>query len=257
MKWRNSIRLLLLAVITISLMMSGTRPMYAASSWEAALSGIDAMYDGLTAVQTLVKQESLEISALRKKNNDALAAINAKLKAIDQATITRLTQESESLQRKHASLLEEYKSLGKQVSAAKIRKDKKSADLLELKRNQLKPAATAASAEIKAKKDALAAAKKAKAAKVKVVKDALAPVQTLKKQITAENKSVAAARKHLSAADKRYKASVKRGDAIVAALELKIVYDQTKTIHTSLTKVYDWEKQISRTITNASAKLPK
>lgn len=256
MKWRNSIRLLLLAVITISLMMSGTRPMYAASSWEAALSGIDAMYDGLTAVQTLVKQESLEISALRKKNNDALAAINAKLKAIDQATITRLTQESESLQRKHASLLEEYKSLGKQVSAAKIRKDKKSADLLELKRNQLKPAATAASAEIKAKKDALAAAKKAKAAKVKVVKDALAPVQTLKSRSPPKT-NPSPPREHLSAADKRYKASVKRGDAIVAALELKIVYDQTKTIHTSLTKVYDWEKQISRTITNASAKLPK
>lgn len=256
MKW-SSIKLLLLAAITISLMLSGTRPMYAASSWEAALDGIDAMYDGLTAVQTLVKQESLEISALRKKNNDALAAMNAKLKAIDQATITRLTQESESLQRKHASLLNEYKSLGKQISEAKKRKDKKTADLLELKRNKLKPSATAASAEIKAKKDALAAAKKAKSAKVQAVKDLLAPVQSLKKQITAENKSVAAARKHLSAADKRYKASVKRGDAVVAALELKTVYDHTKAIHTSLTKVYVWEKQISRHITNASAKLPK
>ncbi|MDU4696882.1 MULTISPECIES: hypothetical protein [Paenibacillus] len=256
MKWRMSIKLLLLAVITCSLMLGGNRPMYAASAWDAALDGIDAMYDGLTAVQTLVKQESLEISALRKKNNDALAAIHAKLKTIDQATITRLTQESESLQRKHASLLEEYKSLGKQAAAAKKRKDKKSAELLELRRNQIKPSATAAAAEIKAKKDLLAAAKKAKTAKAKVVKDALVPVQTLKKQITAENKSVAAARKHLSAADKRYKASVKRGDAIGAALELKTVYDQTKAIHTSLTKVYDWEKQIARLITVASAKLP-
>jgi predicted nucleic acid-binding Zn-ribbon protein len=255
-KWRKSVRLLLFAVIASSLVLCVNRPANAAGSWDAALDGIDVVYDGLTVVQTLVKQESAEISALRKKNNDALSALNAKIKAIDQTAVTRLTQESESLQRKHASLLEQYASLGKQVTAAKKRKDKKSADLLELKRNQLKPSALAAAAEIKAKKEALAAAKKTKAAKAKVVKDALIPVQTLKKQITAENKSVAAARKHLSAADKRYKASVKRGDAIVAALELKTVYDQTQAIHASLTKVYDWEKKIAQALSLASTKLP-
>lgn len=84
--------------------------------------------------------------------------------------------EAETLQREHASLLEQYSALGKQVTAAKKRKDSKAADLLELKRNKLKPSATAASAEIKAKKDALAAAKKVTAGKKKIVKDALAPV---------------------------------------------------------------------------------
>lgn len=256
MNWRQPVKMTLLAVIVLSMMLGGHRPVAAASSWDAALDGIDAVYDGLTAVQTLVKQESLEISALRKKNNNALSALNAKIKTIDQAAVARLTQETEALQRKHAPLLEQYASLSKQVTAAKKRKDKKSADLLELKRNRLKPSATAAAAEIKAKKESLAAAKKSKAAKAKVVKDALAPVQTLKKQITAENKSVAAARKHLSAADKRYKASVKRGDAIVAALELKTVYDQTKAIHNSLTKVHEWERKIAQYITQAAAKLP-
>ncbi|WP_336244899.1 hypothetical protein [Paenibacillus rhizolycopersici] len=256
MNWRQPMKMSLLAVIMLSMMLGGNRQLVAASSWDAALDGIDAVYDGLTAVQTLVKQESLEISALRKKNNDALSALNAKIRAIDQTTVTRLTQETEALQRKHAPLLEQYASLGKQVTAAKKRKDKKSADMLELKRNQLKPASTSASAEIKAKKEALSAAKKSKTAKAKVVKDALVPVQTLKKRITAENKSVAAARKHLSAADKRYKASVKRGDAIVAALELKTVYDQTKAIHASLTKVYEWERQIAQNVTLAAAKLP-
>lgn len=257
MKWRQPVKMAFAAAIAFSLLVGGGRYMQAASSWDAALDGIDAVYDGLTAVQTLVKQESLEISALRKKNNDALSALNAKIRLIDQTVVTRLAQESEALQRKHAPLLEQYASLGKQAADAKKRKDKKSADLLELKRNKLKPSATAASAEIKAKKETLAAAKKSKTAKAKVVKDALVPVQTLKKQITAENKSVAAARKHLSAADKRYKSSVKRGDAILAALELKAVYDQTKAIHASLTKVYAWEKQVAQLITAASAKLPK
>ncbi len=255
-KWRKSVKMLLFAAIAFSMVLCANRQANAAASWDAALDGIDAVYDGLTAVRTLVKQESAEITALRKKNNDALSALNAKIRAIDQAPVTRLTQESEALQRKHAALLEQYASLGKQVAAAKKRKDKKSADLLELKRNRLKPSATAAAAEIKAKKESLAAAKKTKAAKAKAVKDALAPVQALKKQITAENKSVAAARKHLSAADKRYKASVKRGDAMVAALVLKTVYDQTKAVHASLTKVYEWEKKIAQMITLANTKLP-
>ncbi|MGG6311082.1 hypothetical protein [Paenibacillus macerans] len=254
--WRK-FRSSLLVFGMLVLLLCGTAQAKPADSWNAAWDGIDAVYDGLTMVQSLVKQESAEITALRKRNNEQLSAINAKVKAIDRPLLDRLAAEGESLQRKHAALLENYSSLGKQVTAAKKRKDNKAADLLELKRNQLKPAATAAAAEIKAKKDALAAAKKATAGKAKIVKDALIPVQTLKKQITAENKTIAAVRKVLSAADKRYKSSVKQGDAVGALLELKTVSDQTNQVHASLKKVYEWEKKIAQTLASAATKLPK
>ncbi|WP_018752817.1 hypothetical protein [Paenibacillus sanguinis] len=225
-------------------------------AWDAALNSIDALYDGLTAVQAGVKLQSAEVTALRKNNNEKLSVIKAKIKSIDQPLITRLSQESAGLQRKHASLLDQYTALGKQATAARKRKDKKKVDLLELKRNKLKPSATAASSEIKAKKAALAAAKKSAAAKAKIVKDALVPVQNLKKQITAKNKVIAAARKQLAAANKRYKSNVKAGDAVGAMINLKSVYDQTSQVHISLKQVYEWENKIAKSLAAAAAKLP-
>ncbi len=257
MKMRKQMRNLLLVIMILPFMFLGSVQVRAADSWEAAWSGIDAVYDGLTAVQAVVKQESVLITELRKNNNAELKTVNAKVKAIDKTLITRLSAEAETVQRKHASLLEQYSNLGKQITAAGKAKNTKSADLLKLKRNKLKPSVTSAKAEIKAKKDALTAAKKAASAKAKIVKEALAPVQTFKKQITAENKTMAAAKKSVTAANKRYRASVKLGDAIGAVSGLKEAYDQTSKIHASQQKVYEWEKKISQTISSAAAKLPK
>ncbi|WP_059053008.1 hypothetical protein [Paenibacillus senegalimassiliensis] len=257
MKYKPMIRLNVLFLSMLLLMSAPeVQAAKAGEGWDSALNSIDTLYDGLTAVQAGVKLQSAEVTALRKSNNERLSALKARIKAIDQPLITRLTQESEGLQRKHASLLDQYNALGKQATAARKRKDKKAVDLFELRRNKLKPSATAASSEIKAKKAALAAAKKAAAAKAKMVKDALVPVQNLKKQITAENKVIAAARKRLAAADKRYKAAVKSGDAVSAIVELKTVYDQTRQVHTSLKTVHDWESKIAKSLTAATAKLP-
>lgn len=257
MKRKPIIRLNVLFLSMLLLMSApGVQAAKGGEAWDTALNSIDALYDGLTAVQAGVKLQSAEVATLRKSNNERLAAIKMKIKAIDQPLIRRLQQESEGLQRKHASVLEQYAALGKQATAARKRKDKKAVDLLELKRNKLKPSATAASSQIKAKKTALAAAKKSAAAKAKIVKDALIPVQNLKKQITAENKVIAAARKQLTAANKRYKAAVKAGDAVGAIAELKAVYDQTSQVHASLKQVYEWESHIAKSLTAAAAKLP-
>ncbi|MGZ7441608.1 hypothetical protein [Paenibacillus sp. TH7-28] len=257
MKMRKQMRNLLLVIMILPIMLLGNVQVQAADSWDAAWSGIDAVYDGLTAVQAVVKQESASITVLRKKNNADLKAVNDKVKAIDKTLISRLAAEAETVQRKHAALLEQYSNLGKQITAAGKAKNTKSADLLKLKRNKIKPAVTSAKAEIKAKKDALTAAKKAASAKAKTVKEALAPVQTIKKQVTAENKTIAATKKSVTAANKRYKASVKLGDAIGAVSGLKEVYDQTNKIHASQQKIFEWEKKISQTISSAAAKLPK
>ncbi|GJM69356.1 hypothetical protein HMSSN036_15720 [Paenibacillus macerans] len=152
MKMRKQMRSLLLVIMILPFMFLGSVQVRAADSWEAAWSGIDAVYDGLTAVQAVVKQESALITELRKKNNTELKTVNAKVKAIDKTLISRLSAEAETVQRKHASLLEQYSNLGKQITAAGKAKKTKSADLLKLKRNKLKPSVTSAKAEIKAKK---------------------------------------------------------------------------------------------------------
>ncbi|WP_054955095.1 hypothetical protein [Paenibacillus dakarensis] len=245
-------------LLTISLVFA-IRPHYAAASstgWDEALKNIDQLYDSLVVLETsnkLVKQQTLE---LRKQNNDKLKAINERIKLIDKVRIDNLNEDVLLAQKKHAPLLTEYDDLGKKAAAARKSKNTKSALMYDLKRNRIKGSAAAARQEIKGKKDALAAVKKQASAKSKVVKDALLPVQSLKKQITAENKKIADANKVRISADKRYKAAIKQGNAITAALELKLITGELSRIQAFQKKIFEWEGSIRNTIRLAESKLP-
>ncbi|MDO3410316.1 hypothetical protein QWJ34_11135 [Saccharibacillus sp. CPCC 101409] len=253
---RRFVPLLLSLCLVLPLFALPERTASAADAWVSALSGIDTMYDGYTALETANKIEKLEIQALRKDSAERLKSVNATVKTIDKAKIEKLAAAAAALQTKHAALLKQYSDLGKQASEARKRKDKKSADLLDLKRNNLKPSVEAAKLEIKNAKEALAAAKKQAAAKAKTVKDALVQVAAFKKQVTAENKSIAAFNKTRAASYKRYRSAVKSGNAITAAAELTLMYNQLGKIHGSQQKIYGWEKQIASAIKAAAGKLP-
>lgn len=229
----------------------------AADRWDTALAHIDTVYDDVAALKVTMLSETEYIQEQRTKNNDALKLVNVKINAIDVEWIKKLQIELDQTLRKHTPLIEQYTTLSKQATAAKQNKNKKLADLLDLKRNKLRTSVEAARNDVKAKKSALSTAKKNRATKVRVVKDALAPVQVFKKKITAENKAIAAIRQIYSAAEKSYKASVKQGNAVTAAADITLMYEQMVIIHTSLQKVYDWEKQISQTIVIAESKLPE
>lgn len=245
------------AACLLSLLFGPFASTASADSWNAALTSVDRIYDGKTALETLIKLEKQETQALRKRNDEDLKAINAAVKNIDKGKIDQLKAAADQAVAKHTPLLNEYTNLGKQITAAKKNKDKKTADLLELKRGKLKPAQEAARLEIKNKKAALTAAKQAAAAKAKLVKDALAPVTVSRKQITEENKLIAAANKKRSAADKLYKAAVKQGNAITAATQIALIYNELGKIHASQQKIRNWEKQVTAALNTARAKLPK
>ncbi|NGZ77112.1 coiled-coil domain-containing protein [Saccharibacillus alkalitolerans] len=248
--------LLLSLILAVSLALPQGSTHAAGDAWASALSGIESLYDGYTALETANKIEKLDIQSLRKDSAERLKAVNAAVKGIDKSKIDRLAAEAAALKTKHAALIAQYGDLGRQAAEARKRKDKKNADLLDLKRNKLKPSVDAAKLEIKSAKEALDGAKKQAAAKAKTVKDALAPVAALKKQVTAENKTIAAFNKTRAASYKRYRASVKAGNAITAAAEITLMYAQLGKIHASQQKIYGWEKQISAAIKSAAAKLP-
>lgn len=229
----------------------------ATDRWDTALVQVDMVYDDVATLKVTTSSETKRIQDQRTKNNALLKQLNVKITAIDVEWIKKLQLEADQTRKKHTPLLEQYTTLSKQASAAKKNKNKKLADLLDLKRNKLRASVEAARNDIKAKNAALSIAKKHRATKVKVVKDALAPVQVYKKKITAENKTIAAIKQIYSAAEKRYRASVKQGNAITAAADITLMYEQMVIIHTSLQKVDDWEKQIAQTIVIAESKLPK
>lgn len=251
--WRGFVEF----VILLTLLTTNVSQANAASDWDNALDDINAIHGEYTALQGVIKADSLKIQKLRKENNDTLKAVNVQLLAIDQVLLSRLKTETEAVRKKHAPLLEQYSTLSKQYTAAKKAGDTKSATLYDLKRNKLKSAVTTARAEIKAKVDALAAAQKATAAQTKPTKDALSPIAAIKKQIVAGNKNLAAAQKSRTEADARYKAAVKQGNAITAAAELKLSYSQMGKIHTMQLTLYSWEQTIALALRTAESKLPK
>ncbi|AIQ29182.1 MULTISPECIES: hypothetical protein [unclassified Paenibacillus] len=229
----------------------------AASDWDSALEEIHNLYSAYTELQVVLKSEIQRNQELRKQNNTALTAVNAKLQSTDAAQLAKLRAAAEAMQKKHAPVLEQYTSLGKQAAAARKANNLKSATLLEIKRNKLKPAAIAARAEVKVTTSALAEAKSLAAARNKPAKDALAPIANLKKQITAQNKLYSAMQAERSEADKRYKAAVKAGDATNAAAAMKLSYSKMGEIRTMTGRMYSWEQQISTALRSAELKLPK
>ncbi|MGM1049724.1 MAG: hypothetical protein ACQEXX_26815 [Bacillota bacterium] len=249
-----------LVILTLCFLLLVARPPYVEASntgWDAALTSIEQLHDSFTALELANKQDKQQIQVLRKQNNDKLKEINSKVQLIDKVKLDKLKTEVDQTQKKYAPLLAEYTDLGKKATEARKRKDRKSVLLYDLKRNRIKASANAARQEIKLKRDALTAAKKQAAAKAKIVKDALVPVQTLKKQITAENKKITDINKNKVAANKRYKTAVKQGDAVKAAAELKRIVDDVNQIHALQKKIFEWERNIRSTIHAAEAKLSK
>ncbi|MCQ4088267.1 hypothetical protein [Saccharibacillus sp. JS10] len=249
------IPLLLVAVFTLSVVPSAHAevPDY---KWTAALSGIDTLYDGYTALETTNKLEKQRIQSLRKDNTTRLQTVNAAIKNIDKSKIDTLAATVKNLKDRHAPLLDQYRNLGKQISEARKRKDKKNADLLDLTRNKLKPSVEAAKLAIKQAETQLSTAKSQAKNKVQIVKDTLMPVSNLKKQITAENKSITSFNKTRSASYKRYRSAVKSGNAITAVAEITMMITQLRNVHKSQQIIYSWEQQISSAIQSATNKLP-
>ncbi len=226
------------------------------TAWAAALSALDTAYDGYTALETVNKLEKMEIQSLRKDSASRLKIVHDAIRRIGRSDADRLQARIAALKSRHAPLLEQYRELGRQAAEARKSKNKKRVDLLDLKRNNLKPSVQAARLEIQTAQQELAAAKKQAAAKAKLLRDALAPAAACKQQVTAENKSIAAFNKTRTAAYKRYRSAVKQGSAMTAAAELTLMYDQLGRIHASQQRILGWEKQIAAAIRVAAAKLP-
>lgn len=251
--WRRAASLLMVLAILL-----GNHPLPAAAAdWDSALEEIHNLYGDYTGLQETMKSEISRNQTLRKQNIADLSAINSQLKSMNSSLLSRLKSEAEAMKKKHAPLLEQYTSLGKQASAARKAGNLKAATTLDLKRNKLKAAANAARVEIKGKTAALAEARVATSISVKPAKEALAPVQGLRKQITAQSKKVSELQALRSEADKRYRAAVRTGDAVTAAAEMKLSYAKMSEIRSMLQQIYSGEQKISAALRSAEPKIPK
>ncbi|NUU64096.1 hypothetical protein [Paenibacillus agri] len=229
----------------------------ATSDWDMALERISNLYNDYSALQENITLNTGILQKLRKQNNDELKAIQGKLKSTDQVLIDNLKLQADAVRKKHAPLLEKYKTLGQQAAAARKAKDLKNAAVLDLQRNKLKTAVAAAQAEIKAKSEALALARKQTTDKTQPARETLAAISALRKETTSGNKELTAAQRLRTEAHKRYQAGMKQGDAPGAAAGMETSFAQMKIVQALQLKLIGWEKQISALLRAAELKLPK
>ncbi|MFC3748617.1 hypothetical protein [Paenibacillus sp. GCM10012306] len=229
----------------------------ATSDWDMALERISNLYNDYSTLQENITQNTGTLQKLRKQNNDDLKAIQGKLKSTDQAQIDNLKLQVDAARKKHAPLLEKYNTLGQQATAARNAKDPKTAAVLDLQRNKLKAAATAAQAEIKAKSAALTTARKQTTDKTQPARETIAAISALRKVATTGSKELTAAQRLRAEAHKRYQTGMKQGDAPAAAAGMETSFAQMKIIQALQLKLIGWEKQISTLLRTAELKLPK
>lgn len=228
----------------------------AANGWDEALEGINAVYDETAALRASVETQTKTVTALRTANNAGLKDLREQVGRYDSARLTKLKAADAAVKSKHAKLVAEYASLGKQLKAAKEAKQEKQAAMLNLKRNKLKPAYTSARTEMQTAAGAYTSAKKQTAAKLAPVTEALAKVTQLKKRITEKNKEIAGVRKQRVDSDKQLKAAVKAGDAVAALKELRALRSHFTRLRDQQAVVLGWEKEIAALLQTAHAKFP-
>lgn len=229
----------------------------AGSPWDTALERVKNVYGDYAAMQEQVKLDHSRIQHLRKANQDLWKEIKKKLGRMDQVRLDRLKQGAEAARKQHAPLLEKFKTLGEQRTAARQAKDLKSAAILELQYNKLRPSVAKARAEIKSAAEAYTAARKETVSRIQPVKDLLSSAAAIRKESSTVSKELGAAEKLRTAAYKRYQAAVKQGDANGAAEGLETAFTQLKNVSNLQQKLMNLEKQIAALLRSAESKLPK
>ncbi|MFF2907273.1 hypothetical protein [Paenibacillus sp. NPDC057934] len=229
----------------------------AASDWDMALERISNLYNDYSAVQENITLNTGTLQKLRKQNNDELKVIQGKLKSTGQVQIDNLKLQVDAARNKHAPLLEKYKTLGQQAAAARKAKDLKNAAVLDLQRNKLKAAVSAAQAEIKAKSETLAVVRKQTTDKTQPARETLAAISALRKETATGNRELTVAQRLRTEAHKRYQAGMKQGDAHAAADGMETSFAKMKIVQALQLKLIGWEKQISTLLRAAELKLPK
>ncbi len=226
-----------------------------AADQSSTMAGIDTLYDTITALERVLELQNVQIRALRQQNNAQLKSVQERIRNLDMNRLATMKSALQQLENKVAPLFKRYTDLSSKIAAARKKKDNRSVQSLLLERNAIQSQVDAARIELKNKRAELATARKTSTHRKQQLRSLLQPVQTLKKQITAENKAITSAWKIRTASRKSYHAAVRQGNPVTAFAHLTVVYKQLSQVQTSRQKVYSWEQQITRTIQSVTAQV--
>ncbi|WP_051318562.1 hypothetical protein [Cohnella thermotolerans] len=239
-------------------------PVSTKAAWDKAVANADSaqgtkmrgLYADLVSLQQQENGLDAKIKTMHYSNAEALTVTRNNIKQINAAQLSSLQAKAKETRARYQPLLDKYKQLNQQISAARALGSKEVKALLQTQADLLKPAVQAARDEIKKRDEAYKAAKEATAKIAKTIRTTLADIDTFKVKISAEKSSVTAAKTAISPLSKSFAQSIKKGDAKSAAASLSSLLTLYRQLTNHKEKIYGYEQSIAGIIAKAKRQFP-
>ncbi|MBB6637445.1 hypothetical protein [Cohnella thailandensis] len=208
------------------------------------------------SLQTQEESMDAKIQALHYSNEEELTVTKNKIKTIRAAKIASLEAKVKKTEESYRPLLDKYKLLTQQISAAGTIGSKTLKSVLQAQANLLKPAVALAKADIKARKSELQTEKAAVSKIAASIRTTLKEIDTVKVQIRAAKSGASSSKSALSSLLKTFNSAVKKPDVKTSSSTLTSMLSLYTKLVEYKQKNYAYEQKITAILNKAKLQFP-
>jgi hypothetical protein len=217
---------------------------------------ITRLFNDFIALNDQNGNNEKQIKYLHDSNQQTQLLLHKQIKKIDADKIYRLDAQVKQARTLYKPLLATYTSINKQISLARIIRNKTLISFLTSKADAVRPATQLAREDIKMKEANLADARKSSAKTVRTIRSTLDEIDPIKVKIKSETSSSSASKKALSSLWKTFKKSVNKVNPSGAADALSGSISLYREIMDRQQKIINLEKKVNDLIAKAKEQIP-
>ncbi|WII38523.1 hypothetical protein [Paenibacillus thiaminolyticus] len=213
------------------------------------------LYRELLQLESAEREGHEKTKRLHYDNAEALTAIRQQLKRLHAEKLKRLDSQVQEAKKKYQPLFGAYSALNKQISAAKVWKNKQLNAALRLQHTGMKPLVQTAREDIRRRQAALKSARQARTDAVKRIRQTLSGIDTVKVQIRRAKSAAGTYKSNLSAARRTLTQAARKGDASASLKALSSMTASSRQRNERSRQVLQLEQQIGDIIQKARMQL--
>lgn len=216
---------------------------------------LNRLYRELIQLEAAEREWQEKTKRLQRDNAEAMTAIRQKVKLMHVEKLKRLDSQVQEAKKKYQPLFDAYSALNKQISAAKIWKNKQLNAALRLQHTGMKPLVQTAREDIRRRQAALKSARQARTDAVKRVRQTLSAIDTVKVQIKKAKNAARTDKSRLSAARSTLTQAARKGDAGASLKALTSMTVSSGQRNERTRQVFQLEQKIGEIIRKARTQL--
>jgi hypothetical protein len=220
-----------------------------AASDSQTAAKLNLLYTDLGTMLGQDRDNEVKIKELHYRNEEQLIALRKQIRNIDADKLSKLEIQVKQTRERYKPLFAMYTSLNKQITAARLMKNKTVNALLRTQADAMKLSIQLARQDINSKETAFINAKVTTARTIKATRDKLATIDPLKVQIKAQRSAVNLPRASLSPVWTNFKYAIKKSEAKSTLDSLATLTMLSRQIVEQQQKIYALEVMIADILT--------